>query len=96
MLFRSLGETLAPIKAVRLVRCLATAFGPSAIECELVYDQRTNDPDSVARTRSEVLLAVAALFARDKIEFAYPTQTTYTAAPDGSYVMPYADKPAAL
>ena len=35
-----IGETLAPLKAVRLVRCLATAFGPSAIECELVYDHR--------------------------------------------------------
>ena len=88
-----IGEALAPLKAVRLVRCLATAFGPSAIECELVYDHRTNDPDAVARTKSDVLLAVAALFARDKIEFAYPTQTTYTAAPDGTLVMPYAPPP---
>jgi hypothetical protein len=24
------------------------------------------------------------------IEFAYPTQTTFTAAPDGTLVMPYA------
>ena len=89
----TIDEALAGLKNVTLVRALATAFGPSAIECELVYDQRTNDPDSVARTRSEVLLAVAALFARDKVEFAYPTQTTYTAAPDGTLVMPYAPPP---
>ena len=88
-----LGEALSGLTNVTLVRALATAFGPSAIECELVYDQRTNDPDSVARTRSEVLLAVARRFARDKIEFAYPTQTTYTAAPDGTLVMPYALPP---
>ena len=31
-----------------------------------------------------------AAFQRDGIGFAYPTQTTFTAAPDGTYVMPYA------
>jgi hypothetical protein len=30
-------------------------------------------------------------FAARGIEFAYPTQTTYTAAPDGTLVMPYAE-----
>ena len=29
------------------------------------------------------------MFALHGIEFAYPTQTTYTAAPDGKLVMPY-------
>jgi hypothetical protein len=30
-------------------------------------------------------------FNREGIEFAYPTQTTFTAAPDGTMIMPYAD-----
>ena len=29
-------------------------------------------------------------FAEHGLEFAYPTQTTFTAAPDGTLVMPYA------
>jgi hypothetical protein len=29
-------------------------------------------------------------FEREGIAFAYPTQTTFTAAPDGALVMPYA------
>jgi len=29
-------------------------------------------------------------FAAEGIDFAYPTQTTFTAAPDGTMVMPYA------
>ena len=32
-------------------------------------------------------------FAADGIGIAYPTQTTYTAAPDGRLVMPYAADP---
>jgi hypothetical protein len=35
-------------------------------------------------------MRVIEAFAAEKIDFAYPTQTTFTAAPDGSYVMPYA------
>jgi hypothetical protein len=29
------------------------------------------------------------MFALHGIEFAYPTQTTFTAAPDGKMIMPY-------
>ena len=31
--------------------------------------------------------------AENRIAFAYPTQTTFTAAPDGTLVMPYAPLP---
>ena len=33
-------------------------------------------------------------FAEHGLEFAYPTQTTFTAAPDGTMIMPYAQPPA--
>jgi small-conductance mechanosensitive channel len=84
---------IKPMKGCRFVRALATGFAPSSIDCELVYDQRTNDPDTIARTRSEVLIAVARAFEAGKIAFAYPTQTTFTAAPDGTLVMPWAPPP---
>jgi len=83
-------QAIKPIKSCRLVRCLVTAFSPSAIDCELVYDDRSSDPDTIARHKSQVLIAIAQLFASERIGFAYPTQTTFTAAPDGSYIMPWA------
>ena len=84
------GEAISAIKGCRLVRCGATAFGASAIDIELVYDDRTNDPDTLARHKSTIIVAIARVFAEKKIEFAYPTQTTFTAAPDGTLVMPWA------
>ncbi len=85
-----LEDALKPIKSCRLVRATATQFGPSSIDCELVYDDRTTDPDTLARHKSAIIVAIMRIFTREKIEFAYPTQTTFTAAPDGTMIMPYA------
>ena len=83
-------EALKVVKTAKLVRCVATAFAASSIDCELVYDDRTISPDTLAHHKSEVIIGIARAFEREKIEFAYPTQTTYTAAPDGTLVMPWA------
>ena len=37
-----------------------------------------------------MMLALIERFASEGIAFAYPTQIAYTAAPDGTLVMPYA------
>ena len=39
--------------------------------------------------RQGVVLGIMRRFAELGLEFAYPTQTTFTAAPDGKLVMPY-------
>jgi small-conductance mechanosensitive channel len=83
-------DAVEAVKGCKVVRCGATAFGPSAIECELVYDDKSREPDTLARHKSEIIIGVMQAFKREGIQFAYPTQTTFTAAPDGSYVMPYA------
>ena len=83
-------EALKAVKTAKLVRCIPTAFAPSSIDCELVYDDRTISPDTLAHHRSDIIIGIARAFAREKIEFAYPTQTTFTAAPDGTLVMPWA------
>jgi small-conductance mechanosensitive channel len=83
-------EALKAVKTTKLVRCVATAFASSSIDCELVYDDRTVSPDMLAHHRSDIIIGLARAFAREKIEFAYPTQTTFTAAPDGTMVMPWA------
>ena len=88
-------EALKAVKTAKLVRCVATAFAPSSIDCELVYDDRTISPDTLAHHKSDIIIGVARAFEREGIEFAYPTQTTYTAAPDGTLVMPWAPPPPA-
>ena len=83
-------SVLKAVKTVKLVRCIPTAFAPSSIDCELVYDDRTINQDMLAQHKAEIIVGVARTFASEKVEFAYPTQTTFTAAPDGTLVMPYA------
>jgi len=77
-------------KGCTFVRCAILAFGPSSIDFELLYDSRSVDVNKVAADRTAVALNVLRSFAEHGIAFAYPTQTTFTAAPDGAYVMPYA------
>ena len=81
---------LKPLKTCKVVRCCATAFGASSIDCELVYDDRSTEADTLAKHKSAIITGIMKAFADHKIEFAYPTQTTFTAAPDGELVMPYA------
>jgi small-conductance mechanosensitive channel len=83
-------DAVETVKGCKVVRCGATAFGPSSIDCELVYDDRSREPDTIARHKSAIITGVMRTFQKEGIGFAYPTQTTFTAAPDGSYVMPYA------
>ena len=77
----------------RLVRCLATGMGASGIEVELVYDDGQTDNDALARHKAGILVALVGRLADAGLAIAYPTQTTFTAAPDGSLVMPYASPP---
>jgi small-conductance mechanosensitive channel len=78
-------------KGCSFVRCAILGFGPSSIDFELLFDVRSTDANKVAADRSAVALAILRSFAEHKLEFAYPTQTTFTAAPDGTMIMPYAE-----
>jgi small-conductance mechanosensitive channel len=77
-------------KGCKLVRCGILGFGASSIDFELVFDVGTTDQNKVVGERTAVALAIMRSFAEHGLSFAYPTQTTFTAAPDGSFVMPYA------
>jgi small-conductance mechanosensitive channel len=83
-------EAVAGLKGCKPVRCVVTAFGPSSLDHELVYDDTSRDNDVLANNRAAIILALMKRFAAEKVDFAYPTQTTFTAAPDGTMVMPYA------
>ena len=77
-------------KGCKLTRCAILRFGPSSIDFELIFDVGSTDQNKVAGDRTAVALAVLRSFAEHGLEFAYPTQTTFTAAPDGTMIMPYA------
>ncbi len=77
-----------------LVRCLLTGFGVSSLDHDLVWDDHVLDPDTLARHRAAIALDLVTAFAARGIAFAYPTQTSFTAAPDGTLVMPYPPAPA--
>jgi small-conductance mechanosensitive channel len=81
---------VATRKGCRFVRCTLAGLGPSSLDHELLFDIASLDPDIIAADRSAVMMSLLKTFADEGVEFAYPTQTTYTAAPDGTRVMPYA------
>ena len=72
------------------VRCTLTALAPSSLDHELLFEITSLDPDVIAAHRSAIIMSLVTAFADEGIAFAYPTQTTFTAAPDGELVMPYA------
>jgi small-conductance mechanosensitive channel len=92
-----LGELAQPAveaqRGCKLVRCLPINLGPSGIDCECVYDDKSKDPDTLARHKAAVITALLDRVADRGLVLAYPTQTTYTAGPDGKLVMPWAPPP---
>jgi small-conductance mechanosensitive channel len=72
------------------VRCTLDTFAPSSLDFLLVYDVGAEDQEAVASGKHAVNIAVLSHFAAAGIYFAYPTQTTFTAGPDGTLVMPWA------
>jgi small-conductance mechanosensitive channel len=72
------------------IRAGFAAFAPSSLDFQLVFDVQSEELDDMVATRHAVGIAILERFSEEGLEFAYPTQTTYTAAPDGTLVMPYA------
>lgn len=65
-------------------------FGDSALNFELVFDlDSSHEFIEVFAARHRIGLAIVEAFGAHGYEFAYPTQTTFTSAPDGTMVMPY-------
>ena len=64
-------------------------FGASSIDYEAYFIVRGHDVDLATAVRHKVGVAILRHFAAEGLEFAYPTQTTFTAAPDGTLVWPY-------
>ncbi len=66
-------------------------FGASSLDYEVSFDVPDPDRHDYFLSRHRIGLTIWKRFNAEGIEFAYPTQTTFTAAPDGRLVMPYAE-----
>jgi small-conductance mechanosensitive channel len=78
-------------KGHKLVRCGMIGYGASSIDYEVQFDVMSGDYLVMFNARHEMGLDILERFAEEGIGFAYPTQVSYTAAPDGSLVLPYED-----
>ena len=72
-----------------LVRCVLTGLGGSSLDHELVYDDDSLEPDANASRKAAVLAAFLGGLEQAGLLLATPTQTAFTALPDGRLVAPY-------
>ncbi len=73
------------------IRSGFVGFGASSLDFELEFEVYKPGWDDIYLIRHNIGLAILRQFNERGIEFAYPTQTTFTAAPDGRMIMPYAE-----
>lgn len=71
------------------IRSGFVGFGDSSIDFQLDFDIMSSDYEVVFEGRHRIGLAILQRFNEEGLEFAYPTQTTFTAAPDGEMILPY-------
>ena len=80
-------------KGCKFIRCNMTGFSPSSIDHELIFENRTLDPDRLANDKAAIMLALLTRFDAEGIAFAAPTQIAFTAAPDGTLLRPSSAEP---
>lgn|SRR5690554_29632 len=73
----------------RFVNAWLKGFGPSSIDFDFLFEVDSTDGAVASKVQEAVALGVLKRFREHGIEFAYPTQTSFAVAPDGTRVMPY-------
>jgi small-conductance mechanosensitive channel len=82
-------ETLVSnVENARFDRAVFTSFGASSIDFELVFFVDTAELQDMLKARHAIGMGLVRMFAELGVDFAYPTQTTFTAAPDGTMIDP--------
>jgi small-conductance mechanosensitive channel len=69
-------------------------FGASALDFEMVFFIEVPEFIETMNARQSVVLGILRRFAEMGVQFAYPTQTSFTAGPDGKLIDPRALLPA--
>ncbi len=73
------------------IRCGFFQFGGSSLDFEIQYDSMSADFTQSFQGRHHVGLAILRKCNEMDINIPFPIQTTYTAAPDGTMILPYAE-----
>lgn len=74
------------------VRAGFVNFGASSLDFEVEYDVMSDAFQKFYDARHAVGLAIMRRLNAEGIDLAYPTQTSFTAAPDGRLIMPYPEE----
>jgi small-conductance mechanosensitive channel len=82
-------QKIVEAEGAEFVRAGFVGFGDSSIDFELYFDVFSESFEEVFETRHRIGISIIEAFNAQGYEFAYPTQTTFTSAPDGTMVMPY-------
>ncbi|MEG3154987.1 mechanosensitive ion channel family protein [Sphingomonas sp. RB1R13] len=81
---------LASVPGCTLVRCVLVGIGSSSLDHELLYDDDSLDPDANAARKAKVIAALLTGLDSAALLLATPTQTAFSAAPDGTLILPWA------
>ena len=76
---------------VKFVRAGFVKFGDSSYDFDVEFDSEHAGFKEFFDARHAVGVAIIARLNDEGIELAYPTQTAFTAAPDGGLILPYAE-----
>lgn len=72
-----------------LSRASTEGFGASSIDFMVEYDVPGDDVPQAQAIRDKIIFGIVRRFAAEGIVIPYPTQTAYTAAPDGTLIYPW-------
>jgi small-conductance mechanosensitive channel len=75
-----------------LSRASTEGFGASSIDFVIEFDVEGDDVPHAQQVRDRIIFAILRKFAAEGISIPYPTQTAFTAAPDGRLIMPYPEE----
>ena len=76
---------------VKFVRAGFEKFGDSSYDFDLEFDSEDAGFKEFFDARHAVGVAIIRRLNDEGIELAYPTQTAFTAAPEGGLILPYAE-----
>lgn len=82
-------RTIVEESGGKLSRASTEGFGASSIDFMIEFDVDGDDVPNAQEVRDKIMFAILRRFAADGIVIPYPTQTAFTAAPDGTLILPY-------
>ena len=74
---------------VEFVRAGLVGVGPHSLDCEAELRFTSADFDLFFRTRAAIIAEILDALGEAGLRLAYPSQTSFTAAPDGRHVLPW-------